>query len=386
MTLAGSFLMTPVFTPAVNDQFLFVNNHGQDPVIGTFAGLAEGSTFTINGTTLRISYRGGSGNDVVLTVIPNTIPRFPNRSITATTTEGGVVTIAGDISEPDPGDIFVLEIDWKDGTPLDVYTFASGIPQATVTHRYADNPSAPDDVYLVDVLWHDQHGAFNAAQMPVAVANVAPQLAPISNVRLDVNQLLVITASFSDPGADSWQARVDYGDGSGFISVPIRDHQVSLVRSFADPGYYSAVVEVSDDEGAVSRMPFEITYWPLGTAQPGDANRDLRFESSDLVALFLAGKYETGAFATWEEGDWNGDGQFNSSDIRLAFMSGNYEQGPYPSNSMALLRANNTVVLFESEDDSLLASSASTNATDAAVDAIFAELEPQLTTRRAFVA
>ena len=39
-----------------------------DAVSGTFTGLAENATFTIGLVTYRISYTGGTGNDVVLTV------------------------------------------------------------------------------------------------------------------------------------------------------------------------------------------------------------------------------------------------------------------------------------------------------------------------------
>ena len=58
----------------------------------------------------------------------------------------------------------------------------------------------------------------------------------------------------------------------------------------------------------------------------GDANLDRRFDSSDLVTVFTAGKYENGlaGSAGWAEGDWNGDGLFNSTDLVLAFQDGGY--------------------------------------------------------------
>ena len=60
----------------------------------------------------------------------------------------------------------------------------------------------------------------------------------------------------------------------------------------------------------------------------GDANLDGRFNSSDLVKVFQAGKYEDSIFqnASWEEGDWNGDGDFDSQDLVMAFQLGWYEQ------------------------------------------------------------
>ena len=60
----------------------------------------------------------------------------------------------------------------------------------------------------------------------------------------------------------------------------------------------------------------------------GDANFDNEFNSGDLVAVFSAGKYETGDMAGWAEGDWDGDMIFGSGDLVAAFSDGGYEQGP----------------------------------------------------------
>ncbi|MCA9152601.1 MAG: hypothetical protein KDA92_25030, partial [Planctomycetales bacterium] len=51
-------------------------------------------------------------------------------------------------------------------------------------------------------------------------------------------------------------------------------------------------------------------------------------DSSDLVAIFTAGKYETGQAAGWAEGDWDGDGVFGTGDLVWAFDDGGFEQGP----------------------------------------------------------
>ena len=59
----------------------------------------------------------------------------------------------------------------------------------------------------------------------------------------------------------------------------------------------------------------------------GDVNGDDVFDSSDLVSVFAAGKYDLGTQATFDEGDWNGDGVFDSSDLVLAFRLGTYESG-----------------------------------------------------------
>lgn len=56
------------FVPAVGNQFTIISNDGSDAVTGQFDGLDEGGEVEIDGVTFTISYEGGDGNDVVLTV------------------------------------------------------------------------------------------------------------------------------------------------------------------------------------------------------------------------------------------------------------------------------------------------------------------------------
>jgi hypothetical protein len=67
VTIAGATLtLAGAHVPAPGTTFTIITNDGADPVVGTFAGLAEGATVTLNGRPLTISYVGGTGNDVVL--------------------------------------------------------------------------------------------------------------------------------------------------------------------------------------------------------------------------------------------------------------------------------------------------------------------------------
>ena len=67
VTLSGATLNVVVgFVPTAGQVFTIIDNDLVDPVTGMFAGLAEGSTFTVGGRQFRISYVGGDGNDVTL--------------------------------------------------------------------------------------------------------------------------------------------------------------------------------------------------------------------------------------------------------------------------------------------------------------------------------
>ena len=58
---------------------------------------------------------------------------------------------------------------------------------------------------------------------------------------------------------------------------------------------------------------------------PGDSSQDGRFDTTDFVQVFQAGKYGSDLRANFQEGDWNGDGFFDSGDFVFAFQAGNYE-------------------------------------------------------------
>lgn len=64
---SGNLNLIPTISPAAGATFTIIDQAGGAAVSGTFAGLPEGSTIIAGGTTYRISYVGGDGNDVVLT-------------------------------------------------------------------------------------------------------------------------------------------------------------------------------------------------------------------------------------------------------------------------------------------------------------------------------
>lgn len=79
VNLGGATLDTKLindFKPKSGDAFTIIDNDGTDAITGTFKDLPEGTTFTIDGTVFKISYVGGDGNDVVLTV--QSVPGAPN--------------------------------------------------------------------------------------------------------------------------------------------------------------------------------------------------------------------------------------------------------------------------------------------------------------------
>jgi len=62
------------YTPADATLLTIITNDGTDAVTGTFNGLAEGATTTVDGVIYTVSYTGGDGNDVVLSATAVTAP------------------------------------------------------------------------------------------------------------------------------------------------------------------------------------------------------------------------------------------------------------------------------------------------------------------------
>lgn len=48
--------------------FMVIKNSSASPIAGTFSNLPDGSIFTSNGNSFRVNYKGGTGNDLTLTV------------------------------------------------------------------------------------------------------------------------------------------------------------------------------------------------------------------------------------------------------------------------------------------------------------------------------
>lgn len=79
--LGGAKLQTALlsgFAPT-SGSWIIIDNDGADAVTGHFDGLAEGAQFATGGVTFKISYVGGDGNDVTLSVVapPAPEPELP---------------------------------------------------------------------------------------------------------------------------------------------------------------------------------------------------------------------------------------------------------------------------------------------------------------------
>jgi hypothetical protein len=84
VTLGGALSAAVAYPSVVNDTYTLINNDGTDAVVGTFAGLPQGTAVALSGLPYRISYAGGTGNDVTLT-------RLAHAGVASVAVNGGAV-------------------------------------------------------------------------------------------------------------------------------------------------------------------------------------------------------------------------------------------------------------------------------------------------------
>jgi autotransporter-associated beta strand protein len=245
-----ALLPTLGFSSSVGNTFTIVDNDGVEAVRGTFAGLAEGDSLTIGKVKFQISYRGGDGNDVVLTHL-NTSAAFSERTVSSPIDENGVAVLTGVPVDPDPLDEFILLVDWGDGTPVERHEFPPGTEFVQLEHRYLDSRST---AYSIALEWHDQHGGGNSDRLEVVVLNVAPTLAldaPASGVRGQSRALTLLPSDLSpvDQAADFTYV-VNWGDGTTNTVVGPAGHVVE--HAYAATGSYDITATAIDKDGGAS--------------------------------------------------------------------------------------------------------------------------------------
>jgi PKD repeat protein len=104
-----------------------------------------------------------------------------------------------------------------------------------------------DGSYTVGVRVTDEDGGSATATTTVTVKNVAPAVNAGADATINEGATFSQSGSFTDPGADSWTATVNYGDGSGSQPLTLTGKTFNLSHSYADDGVYTVTVTVTDD-------------------------------------------------------------------------------------------------------------------------------------------
>jgi hypothetical protein len=101
-------------------------------------------------------------------------------------------------------------------------------------------------------LWvMDRFGATATDTATLTINNVAPTVDAGPNVVIAQGRILDGYATFTDPGADTWTATVNYGDGTGDqpLVVAPATKTLQLYHTYAANGTYEVTVTVDDGDG-----------------------------------------------------------------------------------------------------------------------------------------
>jgi autotransporter-associated beta strand protein len=266
VNLGGATLAaTGTITPAGPTSLLLINNDGTDAVTGTFNGLAEGATVTINGGNFRISYVGGTGNDVVL-ISTNSAPTAIALSNSSLAENAGANAVVGTLSttDPDAGDTFTYTLVTGTGsTDNGLFNISGGQLRANASFDFEAGSS-----YTVRVRSTDAGGLFAEQAFAITITNVneTPTAIALSNSSLAENagaNAVVGTLSTTDPDAgDTFTYTLVSGTGStdnGLFNISGGQLRANAGFDFEAGSSYTVRVRSADAGGLFTEQQFAIT-------------------------------------------------------------------------------------------------------------------------------
>jgi hypothetical protein len=210
IVLGGALSLALGFSPPIGTTFNIISNSGAGAVNGTFAGLPEGATQLVGGTTLKISYVGGDGNDVTLTAIAGAtstvVVPLPNPSVF-----GQAVTLTATVTGAAPtGTVQFMDGAVDMGAPVPLVSgqamfvtstlIAGGHPITAVYSGDAGNLPSTSPVVTQMV---------NPAATSMAITSALPA---VLNAGQSVTVSVVVTANA--PGAGTPTGTVAVQDGA----------------------------------------------------------------------------------------------------------------------------------------------------------------------------
>ena len=216
VTLAGpAFTGAGAFTDPGADAWTATVNYGDNT--GTQILALTGKSFTLNHTyaqkgtytvTVTVNDGTGSGSDSVLVTYPgnNQAPAVTLPS-TASINEGGTYTASGSFTDSDTN-TWTATVDYGLGAGPQPLTLTN--KTFSLSNVYPNNGS-----FTVTVAVSDGIATSTATVFGHCRQRRSHDLFEAPDATVVVGQTFTRSGSFTDPGADTWTATVNYGDGTG---------------------------------------------------------------------------------------------------------------------------------------------------------------------------
>jgi PKD repeat protein len=204
--------------------------------------LPDEGTYTV-GVQVSATDVGGTATASTALTVANVAP-LVDAGADGTVVEG--TPFSGDGSFADPGtDSWTATVDYGVGAGAQPLSLGADYG-FDLQYDYADN-----GIYTVTVTVSDGDGGVGTDTLEVIVSNAAPIVDAGSDADLNEGDPLDQAGSFADPGADTWEATVDYGDGSGaqLLDLDPQNKSFDLDYPYTDNGTYTVTVTVTDDDG-----------------------------------------------------------------------------------------------------------------------------------------
>jgi DNA/RNA endonuclease G (NUC1) len=263
-------------------------------VVGSGATLSR--VFPDNGTyAIRLIATDGSGAADTTTSSITVANVAPSIGVLAAGTVDEGSTYSGSGSFTDPGDDhWTATVDYGDGSGAQPLALAG--KTFSLSHTYAASGSYRVTVTVKET---DVEAATGSQIATVTVANVAPVVATFAGATILRGESYAATGSFADPGADTWTATVNYGDGSGTSAVALDGKGFTLQHSYGTAGVYTVTVAVADADGGSGARTAQVTVLSTGAGITSLASTIASFASSGAVqdgdAKWLVNKLDVAA-------------------------------------------------------------------------------------------
>jgi PKD repeat protein len=242
---------------------------------------------TVDQATLQYSFDCGTGAGYVVAA---------GSSVACPTTDNGSRTVKGKIADKDGGFTeYTASVTINNVAPTATFNAPSSVAEGSpiaLSLTGAFDPSSADVVagleYAFDCGDGAGYNAFSATTMrscvtsdngsrtvkgkikdkdngvteytaSVTITNVAPTVLAGADASITEGDTFSQNGSFTDPGADTWTATVNYGDGTVVQTLALSGKNFALNHTYADNGLYTVTVTVTDDDSGVGSDMVTVT-------------------------------------------------------------------------------------------------------------------------------